>query len=183
MNKKWMIKYVLAIVLGIVLAVMLNSLPIWGVNVAPPWYIWLLPLLCLSLLAVWKVIRRYVTLALARVDVGDSAYNVLFRCILVLGGVILLPPLLAVGFIMAVLHAVKEYTLARDDYEAGLRAEILDDEEASSHDDSRAEIPEITGKCGGSDEISSIAAEGEQLENAHPGELEVAGENIAQEEP
>lgn len=139
MQKKWMLKYVLAIVLGVISAVVLSN---WLRNPdgTVRWYVWLIPLVALSLVMVWRVIRRYVTLALAKVDVGDSAYNVLFRFILIIGGALLVVPLLVTGFVLAILHAIKEYTLARDDYELELK----------SRDSAREQDVEITDNSHGS---------------------------------
>lgn len=192
MKKKWMVKYVLAIVLGVILAVILSNVLTGLGVVVNPWYIWLLPLAFLSIIMVWKIIRRYITLTLSKVDVGDKAYTLLFKCMLIIGGAILMIPLLVVGFILAILHAIKEYTLARDEYEEGQKAQS---EPQPSEDAEPVEAPvksprknwrrraEIAGNNGASDEVKQLplpSADG-VIKLSDP---EISGaDNDVQEEP
>lgn len=120
MKKKWLIKYVVALVLGVAMIFILGHF-FKNVNGQYMWYCYLAPVVTLSLIMVWKVIQRYIVLALDKVDVGDSAYNVLFKCLLVLCGFLLLIPLLLIGVVLVVLNFIKEYTVFHDEYVESLK--------------------------------------------------------------
>lgn len=108
-KKTWFLKYLIALVVSIVLAILLAGyLHTNTVYTQYRFLPYILPLIALSLVSVGKIIRRFVMYALEGVDTGDKAYNAVFKVILMISGILLLIPLIGAGVIIAVFEFIRD---------------------------------------------------------------------------
>lgn len=124
MKKTWFIKYLATAIVSTAVAIIFyivmpkDEYDAYGILLSRgfPWWIPLLiPYFSLSLLAVWKIIKKYNVYCFEKIDTGNMAYNTLFKFIIVLCGIILLPFLLVAGFPLVCVEFYKELMQAIDE--------------------------------------------------------------------
>ena len=124
MKKTWFIKYLATAIVSIAVAIIFyivmpkDEYDAYGILLSRgfPWWIPLLiPYFSLSLLAVWKIIKKYNIYCFEKIDTGNTAYNTIFKFIIVLCGIILLPILLIAGFPLVCVEFYKDLMQAIDE--------------------------------------------------------------------
>ena len=123
MKKTWFIKYLATVIVSIAVAIFFyvvmpkDEYDVYGILLKRglPWWIPLLiPYLALSMLAVWKIIKKYNVYCFEKIDTGNISYNTLFKLIIVLWGIILLPFILVIGFPLVCVEFYKDLMQAID---------------------------------------------------------------------
>lgn len=124
MKKTWFIKYLATAIGSIAVAVIFyvampkNEYDAYGILLSRglPWWIpVLIPYFALSLLAAWKIIRRYNVYCFEKIDTGNASYNTVFKLLIVLCGIVILPILLVAGFPLVCIEFYKELMQAIDE--------------------------------------------------------------------
>ena len=107
MKKTWFIKYLATAIVSFAVAIIFYIVmpkieyDSYGITISRgfPWWVPLLiPYFSLSLLGVAKIIKKYNLYCFERIDTGSAAYNTLFKLLIVLCGIVLIPILIILGF-------------------------------------------------------------------------------------
>jgi len=120
MKKTWFVKYLITALVSLSVMILIyiympkNTVNSNGEVTAYGWPWWLpilVPYLSLSVLAVWKIIKRYCIFCFENISTGNQVYNTLFKVLLTFCGILILPFLLAVGFPMVFVEFFRDLSI------------------------------------------------------------------------